>query len=198
VGTELTQASAAHKFVREPIAKSVVVGKKAVKKVDDRKGSVNDQAKKKLSGSALFTGLSVASTFAIAVAFVLICLNAMRAGLLSRFMGSLGMIIGALYVFQFIIPPGIVQLFWLPALGLMFLNRWPQGRGPAWDAGEAVPWPSAQQRRGPISDGADAAAERGTDEDDQASDEPAHTRQPARPRQSTTHPRSKKRKRKRG
>lgn len=198
VGTELNQASLAHQFVREdPGAKTVVVGKKTVKKEDDRKGSVNDHAKKKLSSSGALAGVSIASTFAIAVAFVLLCLNAMRAGLLSRFMGSLGMVIGALYVFQFLIPPGIVELFWLPALGLIFLDRFPQGRGPAWDTGEAVPWPTAQSRRDALTGG-------GTpDREPVAPDEPrvngqSHTGEPARPRQSTSHPRSKKRKRKRG
>jgi hypothetical protein len=48
-----------------------------------------------------------------------------------------------------VIPLGvqIVQLFWFAALGLLFLDRWPGGRGPAWQTGEAIPWPGAQQQR---------------------------------------------------
>ena len=35
--------------------------------------------------------------------------------------------------------PLIVQLFWLVAIGVLFLGRWPGGRGPAWETGEADP-----------------------------------------------------------
>ena len=71
----------------------------------------------------------------------------MRVGLLTRFMGVLGMIVGAL----FIIPLGsslpIVQAFWLVALGVLFLGRWPAGMPPAWVTGEAQPWPTQQELR---------------------------------------------------
>jgi hypothetical protein len=70
----------------------------------------------------------------------------MRAGLLSRFMGVLGVILGALFVLPLIASP-IIQLFWLIALGALFMNIWPGGgRGPAWETGEAVPWPAAHER----------------------------------------------------
>ena len=54
----------------------------------------------------------------------------------------------------------IIQAFWLGALGLLFLGNWPGGRGPAWETGEAVPWPSPQQRRGQVEAG-DEARRRG-------------------------------------
>ena len=75
----------------------------------------------------------------------MISLNAMRAGLVSRLVGTLGIIVGVLYV----IPIGIqiLQLFWLGGLGLLFLNRWPGGRGPAWQTGEEIAWPGAAQQR---------------------------------------------------
>jgi len=50
-------------------------------------------------------------------------------------------------VFQLAGVSAIVQGFWLGALGMVFLGRWPGGRGPAWETGEAEPWPSAAQRR---------------------------------------------------
>jgi hypothetical protein len=90
-------------------------------------------------------GLSLASSIAIGLATVLVSLNAMRAGLLSRFMGVLGVILGALFVLPLIASP-IIQLFWLLALGALFLNIWPGGRGPAWETGEAAVWPTAQDR----------------------------------------------------
>jgi hypothetical protein len=70
----------------------------------------------------------------------------MRAGVLSRFFGIITVIIGALYVLPLGGGPAIIQVFWLAALGLLFLDRWPGGRGPAWAGGEAIPWPTAQQR----------------------------------------------------
>jgi hypothetical protein len=85
--------------------------------------------------------------FALGFAFIIIALNAMRVGLLTRFMGVLGIIVGGL----FIIPLGaslpIVQAFWLIALGALFLGYWPAGRPPAWVTGEAQPWPTQQELR---------------------------------------------------
>ena len=76
-----------------------------------------------------------AGTLALAIAFVLININAMRVGLLSRFMGVIGAIVGGLYVLPILSGPLIVQLFWLLALGVLFLGHWPGGRGPAWETG---------------------------------------------------------------
>jgi hypothetical protein len=72
----------------------------------------------------------------------------MRSGLLSRFMGVLGIIVGVLLVLP-LVPGGqvFIQAFWVFALGLLFVGRWPGGRGPAWETVEAIPWPSAAQVR---------------------------------------------------
>ena len=78
-----------------------------------------------------------AGTLALAIAFVLININAMRVGLLSRFMGIIGAIIGGLYVLPILSGPLIVQVFWLLAIGFLFLGRWPGGRGLAWETGQA-------------------------------------------------------------
>lgn len=86
-------------------------------------------------------------TLGLAIAFVLININAMRVGLLSRFMGVIGAIIGGLYVLPILSGPLIVQLFWLVAIGFLFLGRWPGGRGPAWEKVEAIPWPSGAELR---------------------------------------------------
>jgi len=90
-------------------------------------------------------GIGIGGTLALAFGVVMIALNAMRAGLLSRFMGILGIFVGVVLV----IPLGvqILQLFWFGALGLLFLDRWPGGRGPAWQTGEAIPWPGAAEQR---------------------------------------------------
>lgn len=97
--------------------------------------------------TTVVAGLSLAASIATGLATLMVSLNAMRAGLLSRFMGIIGVILGGLFVLPLIASP-IIQLFWVSALGLLFLAIWPGGRGPAWETGEAEPWPSAQQRMG--------------------------------------------------
>lgn len=83
---------------------------------------------------------------ALALAIVLVSINAMRVGLLSRFLGYLGVISGALFVLAFV-PIPIVQVYWLGALAMLFLGRNPNGTPPAWQSGEAMPWPSAAEMR---------------------------------------------------
>jgi MFS family permease len=94
------------------------------------------------------SGFGLGGQLAIAFAYILISLNAMRAGLLSRFMGILGMIVGVLYVLPIFGGPLVVEIFWLGAVGLLFLGYWPGGRGPAWETGEEIPWPTAAARAG--------------------------------------------------
>lgn len=90
--------------------------------------------------------LHTAASLAVAFAFVLVSINAMRVGVITRFMGVLGAIVGALFV----LPLGssfLVQSFWMISFGLMLLGRLPSGIPPAWEAGVAVPWPTQQELR---------------------------------------------------
>jgi hypothetical protein len=68
---------------------------------------------------------------------------------MSPFMSILGVIAGILFVLP-LLPgvPTVLQAFWLGALGVLYLGRWPGGRGPAWESGEEEPWPGATQKRG--------------------------------------------------
>jgi hypothetical protein len=93
--------------------------------------------------SVLSTSIGAAGTLALAIAFVLFSVNAMRVGLLTRFMGVIGAIVGALYVIPLGAGP-VILLLWLLAIGVLFTGRWPGGRGPAWETGEAVEWPSGR------------------------------------------------------
>ena len=95
----------------------------------------------------LFQFLGLAAQLALGFAFVMICLNAMRVGLLTRFMGVLGIIVGVLFVVPLAPGPPVVQSFWLAALAALFAGRWPSGVPPAWTTGHAVPWPSQQALR---------------------------------------------------
>jgi hypothetical protein len=92
--------------------------------------------------------IGYAGNIALGFGLVVVNLNAMRAGLETRFLGIIGIVIGALYVLP-LFPGGplIVQIFWLGALAAVFLDFWPGGRGEAWRTGTAVHWPSAAERR---------------------------------------------------
>jgi hypothetical protein len=96
--------------------------------------------------SAVFGYLVVPGQLALAFAFVFVSLNAMRAGLLTRFMGVLGIIVGALFVIQ-LGPLPVVQAFWLAALAPLVMLRWPSGTPPAWITGKAEPWPTGEEMR---------------------------------------------------
>ena len=83
-------------------------------------------------------------TFALGLAFVLVSLNAMRVGLLTRFLGILGIIVGGLAILP-LDQPQIVRAVWLVALGLLIGRT--AARPPAWETGRAILWPSNQQIR---------------------------------------------------
>jgi hypothetical protein len=100
--------------------------------------------------NGLVFGLSFAGSIAVAFLFVMLPLRARRVGLLSPFMSILGVIAGVLLVLQLVpLVPVIIEAFWLAAVGMVYLDKWPGGRGPAWDSGEPEPWPSATRIGGP-------------------------------------------------
>jgi hypothetical protein len=87
--------------------------------------------------------LIAAGTVGLAFWFVTGSLNAMRVGLLTRFMGMLGIVIGPALL---ILPPALVVMaLWTLALGALLLGYWPGGLPPAWERGEAVPWQSTRE-----------------------------------------------------
>ncbi len=88
--------------------------------------------------------LTLPAVLALAAALLIVSLNAMRAGLLTRFMGILGAIVGALQVVR-IGPLPLVQTFWLVGLALVFIGRRQGGELPAWRTGREEPWPSQRE-----------------------------------------------------
>jgi hypothetical protein len=91
---------------------------------------------------ALLGGLS------LAIGMIVVMINALRVGLLNRWMGILGMFTGLLIF----IPLGgatleVIPAFWLVAMGILYIGKWPNGQPPAWEAGEARPWPTRAQLR---------------------------------------------------
>jgi hypothetical protein len=95
--------------------------------------------------------LSFSGSLALAFWFVKGCLDAMRIGLMSRFMGVVGIILGPGLVvfsaaFQFLLP------VWLVAVAGLFAGLTFGAKPPAWDAGEAIAPPSARDRFGEALD----------------------------------------------
>jgi hypothetical protein len=127
------------------------------------------------------------ASLALGLGWVVICLNAMRVGLLTRFMGVLGVICGALIVLPILSPLPIVQTFWLGAMALLLTGRWPNGVPAAWRTGRAEAWPTQQQVR--EARRAEMARRRGEEPEPQAT--------PARAQAGTTHPHSSSKKKKR-
>lgn len=182
------------------LATAVVVGVKAHDFVTQGVQSYQ-QANSLLSGTFVLVLqlLTNVGGLLVAVAFVLVSLNAMRVGLLTRFMGYLGILAGALVVF-FPIPIPVIQAYWLIAIGYLISGRWPTGVPPAWHTGKAEPWPSSvamrEQRAKAMADrraGAGAAPRRGLFSPRPAPEPVVQEPQPARPTRSTTPKRKRKR-----
>jgi hypothetical protein len=102
-----------------------------------------EQVRGDASLSSIETGFGLAGLLGFTVSVVYVSLWSMRVGLLSRFWGSLGMALGAVFVFF-----TLFTLIWFIYLGLLFVGWVPGGRPPAWAAGEATPWPRPGDRGG--------------------------------------------------
>jgi hypothetical protein len=110
----------------------------------DTEGAPGDALARDLTENS--TGVKVGqallfpAVLGMVVALIYTPLQALRVGLLTRFAGTLGMALGASLIL--ILPVALLAiLLWTAYLGFLFLGRVPGGRPPAWDAGEAIPWP---------------------------------------------------------
>lgn len=108
------------------------------------------------AGVQIGSGLRLTATLALVFALVYTPLWAMRTGLLKRFWATLGMALGVSLILVGLF--GLMGLvLWFAAIGLQLAGWWPAPRPPAWEAGEAVPWPAPGEeprppRRGPPGD----------------------------------------------
>lgn len=112
----------------------------------ERQKAEDDEAENALgeaSLSAVSSGLGIAGGLGFAVVLFYCGLWAMRTGVLPRFWASLGMASGVAFLLG---PLFIVTLIWMIYFGLLIIGVLPGGRPPAWEAGEAVPWPTAGEK----------------------------------------------------
>lgn len=121
-----------------------VDGKAGLAACEDKK-TEESKASQAIKDSSLlkigqFAGL--AGGLSLVVGLLYVGLWSMRTGLLTRFWGSLGMAVG----FASIIGFSPLTFLWFIFVGIMLLGVLPGGRPPAWEAGEAVPWPSPGEK----------------------------------------------------
>jgi hypothetical protein len=93
-----------------------------------------------LTGPA--TGFGFAGKLGLAIALFYVGLWAMRTGLLTRFWGSLGMALGVATLLGLV----LFLVIWFLYIALLLLGWIPNGRPPAWAAGEAIPWPTPGEK----------------------------------------------------
>ena len=169
--TQLDYADIADKFV----ASGAATEKRADALLEDR--------------NSLPFFLTIAGQVGLGFGLVMSNLNAMRLGLVTRFMGIIGIAVGALNALPILGPAVIpIQLFWLGAMGAIFLGRWPGGRGEAWETGEPGIWLSAAEQRRQQMRAEQLEAEPGPG---------GESHEPAEDLDARPHPVSKKRRRKR-
>jgi hypothetical protein len=109
--------------------------------------------------------LDLAAGLALAVGMIATMVGTMRVGLLTRWVGVLGIFTGVLIF----LPIGgatleVVPAFWMVAMGMLYAERWPGGDPPAWTSGEARPWPTrADQRAAKAADEGEVLTANGAD-----------------------------------
>jgi hypothetical protein len=133
----------------------------------DHSNSAVERALTTGGATAAVDYIAVLAGLVLAVGMIALMVNALRVGLLVRWMAFVGMFTGLLIV----LPIGgaelqVVPAFWLVMMGILYAGRWPNGEPPAWAAGEARPWPprvapsgTARERGGAKAGGAVATAE---------------------------------------
>jgi hypothetical protein len=104
-----------------------------------------------LTSGGLVVALPLIAQFAsllLTAGFVMVALNAMRVGLLTRFLGYLGIFAGVLVLFPIGSPVPVVQGFWLLALAYLLSGRWPSGVPASWRTGQIEKWPTSAEMKG--------------------------------------------------
>lgn len=114
--------------------------------IPDQMKAANEAASTAASDQSLQPfagGLYTAGGLGFAFAMIYICLFCQRSGLLTRLWGTFGMATG---VMTLLFGPFPFAVFWFGYIALLISGRLPSGRPPAWEAGEAIPWPTPGER----------------------------------------------------
>ncbi len=140
-GIGLAVVNIAHQVITSVRAHSFEMG-------HDFSAHAVDQALTKGTVNVAGQYLDLLGALMLTFGMIAACVNAIRVGLITRWMGVIGIFSAVLIL----VPIGgatleIVPAFWLLAMGILYMGRWPNGDLPAWTEGEARPWPSGAQAR---------------------------------------------------
>jgi hypothetical protein len=127
-------------FVEETLP---ALEKENVKRESDKADEKAEDTLSEGTLAGLGSGLKFAGLLGLIVGMAYTALWAMRTGLLTRFWGSLGIALAVVSVLGIFL---YFTLLWYVYLGLLLLGRVPGGRPPAWQSGEAEPWPTAGEK----------------------------------------------------
>ena len=105
-----------------------------------------------------YLGLQLAAALSLVFAVVYTSLQAMRVGLLTRFLGTLGMALGVGFLLFGPLGPLALGLF-IVTISLLIADLWRGERPPAWETGEAIPWLKAGDTPPPTEEELADAAE---------------------------------------
>src|ERR1039458_7461124 len=140
-GVAVAVVSIAHQVLSAILTHHFIVG-------HDFSGHAVELALTKGSANVISDYLDLLAGLTLAAGMIGTMVGAMRVGLLTRWVGVLGIFTGVLIF----LPIGgatleVVPAFWMVAMGMLYAERWPNGHPPAWTSGEARPWPTRADQR---------------------------------------------------
>jgi hypothetical protein len=140
-GVALAVVNVAHQAITAAKAHSLAIG-------HDFSSHAVDQALTKGTVNVAGQYIDLLAALALMIGMIAVCVNGIRVGLITRWLGVIGIFTAVLLL----IPIGgatleIVPAFWMIAMAVLYMGRWPGGDLPAWTTGEARPWPSQAQVR---------------------------------------------------
>jgi hypothetical protein len=138
-GVAVALASIAHEVVYAIETHKFAVG-------HDFTRNAVDNALTKGAANQIVAYLSLLAGLSLVVGMIVVLLNSLRTGLVPRWMGVLGMFSGLLILLPNVgATLQLIPAFWLVMMGILLSGKWMNGDPPAWEAGEARPWPTRAQ-----------------------------------------------------
>jgi hypothetical protein len=140
-GIAVAVVSIGHQVLSAILTHHFVVG-------HDFSGHAVELALTKGTANVVSDYLDLVAGLALATGMIATMVGTMRVGLLTRWVGALGIFTGVLIF----LPIGgatleVVPAFWMVAMGMLYAERWPGGDPPAWTSGQARPWPTRADQR---------------------------------------------------
>jgi hypothetical protein len=139
-GSAFAIVSVGHQVISAIITHKFAVG-------HDFSNHAVDQALTKGAANMVVDYVDLLAGLSLAAGMFAVMINALRVGLLPRWVAILGFFTAILIFLPISAELELIPSFWLVAVGILFAGRWPNGEPAAWAAGEARPWPTQAERR---------------------------------------------------